>query len=80
MIHTGALGALMTLSPLLWYAHYAATSARYGMDPLSDQQLGGLIMWIPAGAVYLAAALAIAARWLGARRPDSPAVPSRAGS
>jgi putative membrane protein len=65
MIHTGALGALMTLSALLWYPHYASTSARYGLDPLEDQQLGGLIMWVPAGASYLVAALAIAVRWLG---------------
>ena len=46
MLHTGALGALMTLSPLLWYPHYAATRAAFGLDPLADQQLGGLIMWI----------------------------------
>jgi len=67
MAHTGALGALMTLSPLLWYTPYAATSAAYGLDPLEDQQLGGLIMWVPSGAAYLAAGLAIAAAWL---RPD----------
>jgi cytochrome c oxidase assembly factor CtaG len=38
--------------------------ARWGLTPLEDQQLGGLIMWIPAGAVYMLAALALAARWL----------------
>ena len=69
MMHTAALGALMTLSPLLWYGHYAGTSAIYGLDPLADQQLGGLIMWIPASAAYLAAALALAARWLRERPP-----------
>ena len=68
MMHTGALGALMTLSPLLWYSHYAATSAAYGLDPLVDQQLGGLIMWIPASVAYLAVGLAIAARGLRSRR------------
>ena len=67
MLHTGALGALMTLSPLLWYGHYAASSASYGFDPLQDQQLGGLIMWIPASAAYLVTGLAIAARWLRVR-------------
>lgn len=64
MIHTGALGALMSLSPLLWYWPYARTSATLGMDPLADQQLGGLIMWIPAGLAYLMAALWIASTWL----------------
>ena len=71
MMHTGALGALMTLSPLLWYPHYAATSAAYGLDPLADQQLGGLIMWIPASVAYLAASLAIAARGLSSGPGDA---------
>ncbi|MFL6626808.1 MAG: cytochrome c oxidase assembly protein [Vitreoscilla sp.] len=75
MLHTGALGALMTLSPLLWYGHYAATSAPYGMDPLADQQLGGLIMWIPASVAYLAVGLALVARALSVRAPAASAPP-----
>ena len=67
MLHTGALGALMTLSPLLWYGRYAATSAVYGLDPLADQQLGGLIMWIPASVAYLAVGLALVSRALSSR-------------
>jgi len=74
MVHTAALGALLTLSPALWYPAYAATTPALGIDPLEDQQLGGLIMWVPAGLAYLAAGLALAARWLreahgGAVRP-----------
>jgi putative membrane protein len=34
------------------------------MDPLHDQQLGGLVMWVPGGLAYLVAALFLAARWL----------------
>jgi len=34
------------------------------MDPLEDQQLGGLVMWVPGGLAYLAATLALAARLL----------------
>jgi putative membrane protein len=64
MAHTAALGALMSLSPLLWYPSYTLPSAALGIDPLEDQQLGGLLMWIPAGAAYLAAALWIASGWL----------------
>jgi cytochrome c oxidase assembly factor CtaG len=75
MLHTSALGALMTLSPLLWYGHYAATSAVYGLDPLADQQLGGLIMWIPASVAYLAVGLAIVGRTLSARPPALPPLP-----
>jgi cytochrome c oxidase assembly factor CtaG len=78
MAHTAALGALMALSPLLWYAPYAATSAALGVDPLEDQQLGGLIMWIPAGLAYLAAALGIASRWL--RAPLAASSPHGVGA
>lgn len=67
MAHTAALGALITLSPGLWYLPYAETTTALGLAPLEDQQLGGLVMWVPAGLAYVAAALALVARWL--RRP-----------
>ena len=64
MVHTGALGALLTLSPTLWYPAYAGSTAAFALDPLEDQQIGGLIMWIPAGIVYAIAALVLLAGWL----------------
>ena len=64
MVHTGALGALLTLSSVPWYPSYAGRTLAFGLDPLEDQQLGGLVMWIPAGAAYVACGLATAARWL----------------
>jgi putative membrane protein len=64
MVHTAALGALLTLSPALWYPAYASTSLAFELDPLEDQQLGGLVMWVPAGMAYLTVGLALAARWL----------------
>ena len=67
MIHTGALGALLTLSPVAWYPAYATRTLVFGLDPLEDQQLGGLVMWIPAGTAYVACGLATAARWLQGR-------------
>jgi cytochrome c oxidase assembly factor CtaG len=54
----GGLGALMALSASPWYAHYAALGLTpAGLTPAQDQQLAGLIMWIPGGAWHLAAAL-----------------------
>lgn len=64
MLHTGALGALLTWSTVPWYPAYAGTVGLYGFDLLEDQQLGGLIMWIPGALAYLFAGLALAARWL----------------
>jgi putative membrane protein len=54
MLHTGALGALMTFSRHPWYAGYS----------LEDQQLAGLLMWVPAGLAYPVGAIWIASRWL----------------
>jgi putative membrane protein len=64
MMHTGALGALLSLSPNPWYAPYVATTLAMGLDAAQDQQLGGLVMWVPAGLVYVAAALWVLGRML----------------
>jgi putative membrane protein len=64
-VHTSVLGALLTFSSTLWYPAYEATAAAWGLTPLEDQQLGGLIMWVPAGLVYVAAGLWLLALWLG---------------
>jgi len=76
MVHTGALGALLTLAPAPWYPAYLAPTSSLGFDPLEDQQLGGLVMWVPGGLAYLIAALATTARWLAARDDSPPALPS----
>jgi putative membrane protein len=63
-IHTGILGALLTFSPRLWYPAYSNTTQTWGLTPLEDQQVGGLIMWVPASLVYLAAGLKLLAAWI----------------
>lgn len=63
-LHSGLLGALMTFSRSAWYPSYMTTTQAWGMTPLQDQQIGGLIMWIPAGVVYILAGLALTAGWL----------------
>jgi putative membrane protein len=63
-LQTGALGALLTFAPSLWYPDYATTTAAWGLTALEDQQLGGLIMWIPGSIPYVIAGLTLFARWL----------------
>ena len=63
-IHSGVLGALITLAGSVWYPSYVGLTSSWGLTPLEDQQLGGLIMWIPAGLVYVIAGLALFAGWL----------------
>jgi putative membrane protein len=63
-LHSGLLGALLTFAKTVWYPAYLDQTNAWGLTPLEDQQIGGLIMWIPAGLVYFAAALALFAGWL----------------
>ena len=70
---SGALGAFMALSQSPWYARYAALGlAPFGLTPTEDQQLAGLLMWIPGGLVHAVAALLLIAKAL--RAPPRPAV------
>ncbi|MCS0606652.1 cytochrome c oxidase assembly protein [Massilia solisilvae] len=70
MMHTGALGALFTFSESVWYPAYGDSAWHaFGLSAVEDQQLGGLIMWIPGGLAYVAAGLALMAGWLAVRRP-----------
>jgi putative membrane protein len=64
MVQMGLLGALITFAGKPLYAPHWLTTTAWSLTPLEDQQLAGLIMWAPAGAVYLAAALLLAGRWL----------------
>jgi cytochrome c oxidase assembly factor CtaG len=63
-LHSSVLGALLTLGTVAWYPLYNGRSAAWGLTALDDQQLAGLVMWVPGGLVYLGAALALAAMWL----------------
>lgn len=63
-VFTGALGALLTFSRVVWYPRYGTTSLAFGLTPLEDQQLAGLIMWLPASISYLVAALTLLVLWM----------------
>jgi putative membrane protein len=73
-VHTTVLGALLTFSSRTWYPAYAPGTLAWGLSPLEDQQLAGLIMWVPANLAYLIAALAIATSWLKEPGVDKAAV------
>ena len=55
--HSGALGALITFSTHVWYPIY-------GANAIEDQQLAGLIMWVPAGVLLAVLGIALFAAWL----------------
>jgi cytochrome c oxidase assembly factor CtaG len=63
-VHCSALGALLTFSTVIWYPAYLKTTSAWGFTPLVDQQLGGLLMWVPSGVVFIVIGLVLFARWL----------------
>jgi putative membrane protein len=59
---TGALGAFMALSLSPWYGPYAALGlAAFGLTPAQDQQLAGVLMWVPGGLFHAVVAIALLA-------------------
>lgn len=65
MLAMGLLGAVLTFAGQAVYAPHAYTTLAWGMTPLEDQQAAGLIMWAPAAALYLFAALWRLGRMIG---------------
>lgn len=73
------LGIIITFAPVGLYPTYAAGTGDlavlrlirdgWRLDAAADQQLGGLLMWVPGGGVYLLAMLAIVIRWLDEAEP-----------
>jgi cytochrome c oxidase assembly factor CtaG len=64
-LHTSILGALLTFAQHIWYPIYDGRTLAWSLTPIEDQQLGGLIMWIPGGLVFIAVGLGLFAAWIG---------------
>jgi putative membrane protein len=62
-IPMSATGALITLSSSALYPFYAAAPRVWGLDALSDQQIGGLLMWVPGGLALWGAMTVVWFRW-----------------
>lgn len=69
------VGAMITLADAPLYPFYAAAPRVWGLTPLQDQQIGGLIMWVPGGLVFWAAMTVVWFRW--ARREERGEVERR---
>ncbi len=74
-ILSGLPGALIALAPRPLYPVHAAGDAAWGLTLLQDQQLAGIVMWVPGGAIFLAAALLVFRKWL---EPGGQVLPRRA--
>ncbi len=67
MVAMGALGALLTFSHGALYAPHWLTTQAWGLSPIEDQQIAGIVMWAPASLIYLLAALTILYRSFDSR-------------
>lgn len=67
-VHTSVLGALIAFGANPWYPAYLRTAPLWNLTALEDQQLGGLIMWVPGSLIYIGIALVLLARWMGTTR------------
>jgi putative membrane protein len=62
-IPMSVLSAFITMSDTVLYQWYAEAPRITSLDPLSDQQLGGLIMWVPGMIIFWTAVGAVFLRW-----------------
>jgi putative membrane protein len=74
MMQMGLLGALLTFAGTARYTHYFDRAPQLGLTALEDQQLAGLIMWVPAAIPYLVGGIMLAAVWISrsARHQRAP--------
>lgn len=63
VMQMGLLGAIISFMPQALYAPHFLTTQIYGLTPLEDQQLGGLIMWVGSLPLTVAAGWAVLGRW-----------------
>jgi putative membrane protein len=75
LLQSGILGALMTFTSQAWYPYYAPLVGPWGLTPLQDQQLAGLIMWFPGGALFTLLTIGYFAAWLRALDERSARLP-----
>jgi putative membrane protein len=71
-LQMSGLGLLLVLARSPLFESHLQTTAAWGISPLEDQQLGGLLLWLPGCAAFLAAALVPLAAWLKGREPALP--------
>lgn len=62
-----AIGALQTFADRVLYARYATAPRVWGwLDPLTDQQIGAVLMWVGGGTFLLCAFVFVFLRWSAA--------------
>ncbi|HEX6508978.1 MAG TPA: cytochrome c oxidase assembly protein [Chloroflexota bacterium] len=64
------LGIIFTFAPIVFYEPYSAAPRLWGLSALTDQQIGGLIMWYPGNLPYGALLVIAFYRWFDGSDPS----------
>jgi putative membrane protein len=64
MVSSSILGAIFTFAPDIAFPFYGNAPLAFGLTPMTDQQLAGLIMWVPGSGIFFIAILVVFAAWL----------------
>ncbi|HYM81313.1 MAG TPA: cytochrome c oxidase assembly protein [Candidatus Limnocylindria bacterium] len=67
------VAALITLADVVLYPWYAGAPRVWGLSPLDDQKLGGLIMWVPGGLFYWVAMSFVFFAWVKREQQEDAA-------
>jgi len=68
-IVTDLPGVIMIFSPRAYCAMPKEDAAHWGLTALEDQQIGGLLMWVPANLIFFGIAIVLFARWMSDDTP-----------
>ena len=63
------LGIVFTFSPVVFYSAYSVAPRLWGLSALTDQQIGGLVMWYPGNLPYAVLLVFAFYRWFDGGDP-----------
>lgn len=63
-LQSAALGAILVFATQPLYPAHERRAVAWGMNPLADQQLAGVIMWVPMGGLYIAIIATLFLGWM----------------
>jgi len=71
------LGAVITFSKSLVYSGYADVYRPFDMSLMTDQQIGGLLLWVPGDMMSILAAGIVMIMWYEREEAANPSIPPR---
>ncbi len=74
------LGAYLSLKSTALYASYDEKGRLWGLPALQDEQLGGIVIWIPGSMMFVVLLLVVIRLWASARGPGGSAAAARPGT